>query len=103
MTRSYGERCPFGCGSGIDPLVKGSDFLTGVFVVRPLMRRFLEPVLAAPFIWTAADKIGLLDLVLARFSTLESDPEPSFSSWMGSGCGDLCRWALAADRVTGAK
>lgn len=49
------------------------------------MRRFLEPVLAAPFIWTAADKIGLLDLVLARFSTLESEPEPFFSSLMGSG------------------
>ncbi len=67
------------------------------------MRRLLDPAPALPFIWVAADSMGLLDRVLARLSTLESDPEPSFSSFMGSGWGDLCRCALAADRVTGAK
>lgn len=42
-------------------------------------------LLVVPFIWMAWDNIGLLDLVLALFSRLESDPDPSFSSCMGSG------------------
>ena len=72
------------------PFVKGSDFLTGVMAVRPLMRRRsleVTPALpAVPFIGVVVVvKIGLRDLALARFSTLESDPEPSFSSCMGSG------------------
>ena len=84
------------------PLVKGSDFVTGVFVVRPLIRLRLL-ALREPFIWVAAVKMGLRERARALFSRLESDPDPSFSSWIGSGCGDFCLWALAADRVTGAK
>ena len=65
------------------PLVRGSDLLTGLIVVSPLMRRLLLPA-AVPFIWVMVT-IGLRDRALARFSRLESDPEPSFSSCMGSG------------------
>lgn len=45
--------------------------------------------------------IGDRDRVRARFSRLESESEPPFSSAIDSG--DLCRCDLAAERVTGAK
>lgn len=49
--------------------------------------------------------MGERDLARARFSTLESEPEPScsLSSWMDSGWGDFDDCLLATDRVTGAK
>jgi hypothetical protein len=56
---------------------------TGLIEVRPDMRLLLLPV-AEPFIVVVV-KIGLLERALARFSRLESDPESSFSSRMGSG------------------
>jgi hypothetical protein len=46
-------------------------------------------------------RTGDLERARARFSTLESEPEPSFSSVIGGG--DLFLWDFAAERVTGAK
>ncbi len=66
------------------PFVRGSDLATGLIEVSPLMRRLLLPD-AEPFSWLLVVMIGLLERALARFSTLESDPEPSFSSCIGSG------------------
>ncbi len=68
-------------------------------VVRALILLLL-PVVAEPFIGCG---IGLLDRALARDSKLSSEPEPSFSSRMGSGWGDFRPCFLAAERVTGAK
>ncbi len=83
----------------MSPFIRGCDFAVEDFLVRPLMRLRL-PAVAMPF---ADWRIGLLDLVLARLFKLSSEPEPSFSSWIGSGCGDFGLCFRAADRVTGAK
>lgn len=77
--------------------MSGFDSMTGV---RPLI---LLLFVTEPFVISPATKRGLLDLVRARLSRLESDPEPSFSSVIGSGRGDSCLCFFAADLVTGAK
>jgi hypothetical protein len=80
------------------PFVRGADFVTGV---KPLILLLL---VAEPFANSPCDKSGLLDLVRARLSRLESDPDPSFSSsCIASGRGDCCLFFLAPDLVTGAK
>ncbi len=94
----YGDRWPFSCGG--TPLVSGADFETLLLGVRPLIRRCLE-VEMAPLGWLFVVKTGDLDRVRARFSRLESEPEPSFSSDIGAG--DLCLCCFAAERVVGAK
>ena len=86
----------------MSPLVRGWDFATAVAdlrLVRALIRLFLLAV-AEPFMGCG---IGLLERALARDSKLSSDPEPSFSSCIGSGWGDFGPCFLAAERVTGAK
>lgn len=67
--------------------------LPEVVGVKPLMRR--RPL--AP----DAASMGLLERVRALFSTESSEPEPSFSSDIGSG--ELIRFCFAAERVMGAK
>lgn len=97
--RAYGDRWPFVCSSGgTFPLEMGSDFLTGFFGVSPLIRRRGRTVV--PFTWLGVGT-GSLDLLRARFSKDESEPDPSFSSAIGAG--DLCLCCFVADRVTGAK
>lgn len=83
-------------------LVNGSDLATGAFAVKPLSRRRLD-VDIKPFGWLFVVRTGDLERVRARFSRLESDPDPapSFSSDIGGG--DLCLCCFAADRVVGAK
>ena len=59
-------------------LVRGWDFVIEVEDfrdVRPLI--LLLPAVAVPFMGCS---IGLLERARARFSKLESEPEPSFSS-----------------------
>ena len=98
----YGDRWPFACGGGRFPFLKGSDFLICVLGVSPLNRRRFE-LLKEPLGWLFVVRTGDLERVRARCSRLESEPEPepSFSSEIGSG--DLWRTDLAAERVTGAK
>ena len=83
----------------MSPFIKGCDLVVEDFLVEPLMRLLL-PAVGMPFIGCS---IGLLDLVLARLFKESSEPDPSFSSCMGSGCGDFGLGLRAADRVTGAK
>lgn len=78
----------------------GWDVLPGFLGVRPLMRRRGRPLTAVPFTWLSVD-MESRERLRARFSSEESEPEPSLSSAIGSG--DLCRCCLAAERVTGAK
>ena len=80
--------------------MNGPAFETLFLGVRPLIRRCLEVELA-PFGWLLVVRTGDLERVRARFSRLESEPDPSFSSDIGAG--DLCLCCLAAERVMGAK
>lgn len=80
------------------PFVMGWEVVTGVFGVRPLIRR--RGRTAVPFTWLSVDTESR-ERLRARFSSDESEPEPSFSSAIDSG--DLCLCCLAAERVTGAK
>jgi uncharacterized membrane-anchored protein len=83
------------------PFINDSAFVACVFAelaeVRPDTRRFL--LWAGP----AEASTGERDRVRARFSREESElePEPSFSSDIGSG--DLWCCCFAADLVIGAK